>query len=345
MLQSRGSITIDPICDVTPAVTTTYTVEVGCQAMPGCIDSADVTVEVIPFPEPILGSLGPICVGDSVTLDASATDPRGCAVALDYRFLEGPTEIRPWGPSPSHGPLAPGASTSYTVEARCTVAPGCTDTTSTSLDVVALPTAAAGVDVGICEMVPTTLDASGSVDPGCPGGLEYEWREGANVERPWDADPTWNPPTTTAGSTTYTVYVRCVGPPGCEHSDDVVVRVDRCALAVDYDRYGARLVELDGVRVVEVSWRTLLEDGTIGFLIERASAASGPYVTLDGVAPIGANRDYSFIDSTFDPTAGIWYRVVELTEAGRGDQTPPFTLDGQDEAVSTGGRRRGSTRR
>jgi len=317
-----------PVCDVLPPVTTTYQLEVACLDAPTCVAVRDVTVEVLPTPSAELRSLDPICVGEPTTLDAAASDPRGCPVPLEYRFLDGATEIRPWGTGSTHGPLTPATSTIYTVEVRCSATPGCSELAQVSIDVVPLPTADAGADASVCEMQPITLDGSTSTDPGCPGGLLYEWRDGATVVRPADPDPTWSPPTALAGTTTYTLVVSCAGPPGCEASDAVTVEVRVCSLAVTFDLYRA-VAQRDGT--VLVTWKTLEEDGTLGFIIERALSSDGPFVAAGDHEARGPGFRYELRDTDVAKGAHAWYRIVELTSRGRGDATPAFRPARTDE--------------
>ena len=115
-------------------------------------------------------------------------------------------------------------------------------------EVVPIPVAEAGDDVTVCWDNALILDACDSTDLGCPGGLVYEWRDGATVVRAEGPDPTYMPPTrTSGGSTTYTVVVRCASDPGCESSDEVVVTVDLC-LAVQFGAYAAAWTEVEVVK-------------------------------------------------------------------------------------------------
>ena len=145
---------------------------------------------------------------------------------------------------------------------------------------VATPAAAAGPDRLLCPGEPVLLDASASAFPGCPVPPLYEWSVGPLVVRPAAPDPTYIPPTGAVGSTTYTVAVTCPALPGCAASDDVIVRVASCTLAVRFDHYEAVSRERD----VRISWSTLEENGTNFFVVERATAASGPFVALVPVA-------------------------------------------------------------
>ena len=67
----------------------------------------------------------------------------------------------------------------------------------------ALALAQAGPDQRFCAGGSTTLDASGSSIPDCPGGLEYQWSVGGTPVAPWSTTPTLpvTPAATSAGVT------------------------------------------------------------------------------------------------------------------------------------------------
>ena len=141
--------------------------------------------------------------------------------------------------------------------------------------------------------------------------------------RPASFSPTWIPPTITAGTTTYTVVVRCAAEPMCEGRDDVVVEVRACPLSVRFDRLDAAW-PTDGT-ALQVTWSTLSEDGTTAFQVERGAAADGPFQPVGApVLAAGAGHPYRFTDPTAAPATRPWYRVVELVGAERGDRSPAF---------------------
>jgi len=273
-----------------------------------------------------------ICAGNTAALDGSGSLPCD-ASGLEYRWLEGAIVVPgcDWSLTPTCD-VAPAVTTTYTLEVSCLGLPAaCTtfDTVTIIVESIPVPTADAGAGASVCEMQPVTLDASGSTDPGCPGGLVYEWRDGATVVRPADPDPTWSPPTAIAGTATYTVMVSCAGPPGCEASNDVTVEVRACALAVRFDVYRA-VVQRDGG--VLVTWRTLEEDGTLGFVVERVVTADGSFVAAGDHEAGGPGFRYEVRDTDVAKGAHAWYRIVELTSRGRGDATPAFRPARTDES-------------
>jgi len=281
-----------------------------------------------------------ICSSAIATLDGAGSTPCDAA-GLEYRWMEGATVLPGCGWSTiATCDVMPAVTTTYTLEVSCLGSPtACVMSDTVNVDVVAVPApiAAAGADESVCEMHGSTLDASSSTDLGCPGGLVYEWRDGATVVRPADPDPTWSPPTALAGTTTYTVVVNCAGPPGCEGSDDVTVEVRSCSLAVTFDVYRAA-VQRDGT--VLVTWKTLEEDGTLGFVVERAPSSTGPFVAAGDHEARGPGYRYTVRDADVANAVHALYRIVELTSSGRGDATPAFRPARTDESGAS--RSRGS---
>ncbi|RMF75963.1 MAG: hypothetical protein D6738_02530, partial [Acidobacteria bacterium] len=80
---------------------------------------------------------------------------------------------------------------------------------------------------------------------------------------------------------------------------------------------------------VEVSWKTSLEDGVVGFYVSRALTENGTFERVSGLIPAnGEPSAYNFVDS-IDPSAfqgrvaasGLYYRV-ETVDID--DNTKPF---------------------
>jgi len=177
-----------------------------------------------------------------------------------------------------------------------------------------------GRPLTICVGSATVLDASGS--SGCGAlGMEFRWLDGATVACDWSTDPTCA--VMPAATTTYTVEVACVGSADCIGSAPVVVEVRSCSLEVQFDRFEAAWRSREPP-VVEVSWRTTLEQGTLGFVVERATSSSGPFVVIGDTEARGAGADYALRDAT--AVVDGWYRIVEMTMSGRGDRSVPFQV-------------------
>ena len=94
------------------------------------------------------------------------------------------------------------------------------------------------------------------------------------------------------------------------------------------------------------TWATLMEEGTLGFKVERANEPSGPFTVVgDWVEAQGPGYPYTFRDDSAEPGTRPWYRVVENTVDGRGDVTRVLQVrDWQGRGNATGGRSRSRSR-
>jgi len=147
------------------------------------------------IPKPGVGCLCPIapianpgepktlCEGETTTLDGSASSPCD-ASGLDYRWLDGTTEVCPLSPTPTCD-VTPTTTTTYTLEVTCRGASACGVTRATVTIVVV--SGAAPDDLG------NTLRAVrriGDVDlswAGAPRALTYNLYRGT-------AKGSWPPP-------------------------------------------------------------------------------------------------------------------------------------------------------
>ncbi len=182
---------------VNPIVNTLYSV-IGTDVN-GCTASDSTTVIINPVP--IISAQAQqstLCIGQSTSITASG--------AVTYSW------------SPSNGLSAtsgsmviatPGLSLTYTIIG--TNATGCKDTTTISLIVNSLPSAAAGVDENICEGSSVQLNAS--------GGTTYEWSPATGLSSTNIADPIASPTSTIS----YIVIVANLN--GCFASDTIQVVV------------------------------------------------------------------------------------------------------------------------
>ncbi|WP_179367662.1 Ig-like domain-containing protein [Winogradskyella forsetii] len=180
---STGETTAE--ISVTPEVTTTYTV-VG-EGDNGCQTTADIIVTVVDQLNANAGQDVSICLGDSVTLNASG--------GVTYTWNTGGT-----GATPT---ITPTETTTYTVTVEDGF--GNSDSDEVTVTVNPVPTANAGEDQTICQGQAVTLTASAE------GGNSYLWSTGETT-----ASITVNP-------TEDTIYTVEVSNEFCSHSDDVTV--------------------------------------------------------------------------------------------------------------------------
>ncbi len=174
------------VLQVSPAITTTYTVTVtgnnGCKAV------GSSTVNVFDKPVADAGQDQVICTGSSTILSASG----------------GASYIWSNGEKNQKIEVKPAATSTYVV----TVSAGsCASVDTVIVTVNPLPIANAGTDQSICQGASTSLTAS--------GGVKYEWNNGAST-------PTIN--IMPFATTTYTVTVEDSN--GCKASDVVIVVVN-----------------------------------------------------------------------------------------------------------------------
>ncbi|WP_369994785.1 Ig-like domain-containing protein [Winogradskyella sp.] len=181
---STGETT--PFINVTPTVTTTYTVtSLGSN---GCSTIEEVTVTVVPEVIADAGTDSTICAGESVTLNATG----GTIYSWDNG--EATAEIT----------VTPLVTTTYTVTVEDNY--GYTDTDSVTVTVNETPDITVSEDVAIFDGETVTLTAS--------GGNNYQWNTGETTAS-IDVSP--------SETTTYTVVSTAVG--GCADIEQVTVTI------------------------------------------------------------------------------------------------------------------------
>lgn len=204
----------NPTVSLAGGSTQTYTLTVTSQH--GCTSTDDVTITVNPVVIADAGANDTIggCVGQSTTLDASASSGAGISYS--------------WSPAASlsnaniANPVAsPSATTTYTV--TVTDDEGCTATATVEVFVESAPVADAGADVSIgdCPGQSTTLDASASTGK----NITYSWSPAASLSDATIANPVASP----AATTTYTLTI--TDEFGCTSTDQVTVTVDPAPVA------------------------------------------------------------------------------------------------------------------
>ncbi|MFN4246166.1 MAG: PKD domain-containing protein [Flavipsychrobacter sp.] len=162
----------------TPTTATTYTVT-GTDAN-GCVNTANVTVNVNALPTVSAGSNVTICNGSSTTLNATG--------ASTYVWTPASTLSCSTCVSTVATPIT---TTTYTVTG--TDANGCVNTSTVTVNVNPLPNVSAGSNVAICAGASTTLGASGATS--------YVWTPASTLSCSTCVSPVATP----ASTTTYTV--------------------------------------------------------------------------------------------------------------------------------------------
>ncbi|MCX6318534.1 MAG: PKD domain-containing protein [Bacteroidetes bacterium] len=163
----------------------------------GCIDTADVTFEVLDKPIITLAFKDTlICRNDAVQLNAEGNGAFSWTPLINI--------INPNTPNPT---VSPTVTTTYYVRLNDN---GCINDDSVRVRVVNVVTLRAANDTTICLGDPVQLNASSD-------GLQFSWSPAATLNNP----NIINPIATPGGTTTYTV-VATIG--SCRAADDVVVR-------------------------------------------------------------------------------------------------------------------------
>ncbi|MFH0864848.1 MAG: PKD domain-containing protein [Bacteroidota bacterium] len=183
--------------NVSPTITTLFTVTVTSAA--GCTASDDVQVTVNPLPNVSAGTDQSICYGNSTMLNASG--------GVQYEWNPTINLSNPFAANPIANPTT---TTTYTV--TVTDANGCSSTDAMTLTVNLLPIASAGPDQSICFGSSTILNAS--------GGINYLWSPGTGLTPTSVYNPTANPTSTTV----YTVTVTDAN--NCFATDDIIITVN-----------------------------------------------------------------------------------------------------------------------
>ncbi|MBS1772852.1 MAG: PKD domain-containing protein [Bacteroidetes bacterium] len=170
-----------------PTTTTTYIVT-GTDAN-GCTDTGMVTVTVNPKPVVSAGADQTICVGNSVSLNATGATSYSWspATGLSCTTCANPT-------------ANPSTTTTYIVTG--TNANGCTNTDTVIVNVNPLPIVSAGSNVAICSGSSTTLTATGATS--------YSWSPATGLSCTTCASPIATPSATTTCTVTGTNANGCV---------------------------------------------------------------------------------------------------------------------------------------
>lgn len=165
---------------VSPSATEIFTVS--ATASNGCVGTQTATVNVNALPVAAAGADESICNGGSVTLNASGGTSYSWspATGLSSTIVNNPTVT---------------ISSTQTYTLTVTDVNGCQNTDNLTVNVVTLPVANAGVNVGVCPGASTTLNGS--------GGTSFTWSPATGLSDPTIANPVCTP----ASTTNYTLVV------------------------------------------------------------------------------------------------------------------------------------------
>lgn len=177
---------------VYPYDTTVYTVTVQDK---GCIDSATVTVNVLPFITVSIGADTAICKTDSITL-------RPVSYALSYLWTESGAGNTLSNSTTKYPKAAPQVTTTYYVTANLG---HCQDTAHTTVYVSPYPTAAITADTGICFGKTIRLQAS-------TAAAYYSWSPAGSVYPSTSLTPLASPQQTTTYYFTFRDTFYCPKP-------------------------------------------------------------------------------------------------------------------------------------
>jgi len=204
-----GFTSTNATVSVSPAATTTYTLEVSDSH--GCTDSETQTVTVDAAPLATITATNDTigsCVGQSTTIDASTSTGNG----ITYSWTSNPAGFTSTLASPAA--ISPAATTTYTVVITDTY--GCTSTDNQLITVEAAPVADAGTPATICSGNATTLDATASTG----SSITYAWTSSPAGFNSTVASPSVSP----GVNTTYTVEITDKN--GCTSTDNVLITVN-----------------------------------------------------------------------------------------------------------------------
>jgi gliding motility-associated-like protein len=207
----------------TPAATATYTLT-GTDAN-GCINTDQVLVTVNPLPVVNAGTDQTVCIGASVTLNATG--------AATYS----------WSPVITNGvAFTPAATTTYTVTGTSAV--GCISTDAVLVTVNPLPVVNAGADQTVCAGTAVTLTATGATS--------YTWTGGVANGVSF----------TPAATATYTVTGTNAN--GCINTDAVTVTVNPLPIVnagTDQTVCNGATVTLTATGATTYTWTPVITNG------------------------------------------------------------------------------------
>jgi hypothetical protein len=194
--------------DLETSTPDTYTVTYSFSDVNGCANSTTAQVIIVPLPTASISYAGtPYCATGvaSVTQNGAGGGTYSGSSGLVIDVNTGEIDL---------GASTPGNHTvTYTFDNQGSSPPAiCSNTTTTSVVINALPNVQAGADVAICIGQSVQLNATGA--------SSYAWSPSANLDNNAIADPTFN------GSATTVLTVVGTDANSCQNSDNVTVTVN-----------------------------------------------------------------------------------------------------------------------
>jgi hypothetical protein len=166
---------------VSPSSTTTYTVTL--ETGPGCMDTDQVTVNVLPRPDAAF-SFGPDddCAGTAVNFVNESSNCPGCDYSWDFDNPASGGNNSSSDPDPDHQFVADGNGVSlFNVTLTVTAANGCSDSFSQVVSVGETPTAVLNEDVNFTQCIGFDEFYAYVTDASAPAGIAnyyIDWGDG-----------------------------------------------------------------------------------------------------------------------------------------------------------------------
>ncbi|MFN8145353.1 MAG: PKD domain-containing protein [Bacteroidia bacterium] len=252
--------------NVTPNTTTTYNVL--ATNTYGCVDNAQVTVNVHAIPVASFTNSGAVCQFNNVSFTDQSSVNNETITAWSWDFGN---SISANTQNPEVPYNAPG---NYTISLVVTSAAGCKDTVTQALNIWAKPVAAAS-HVDVCFGNPVNFDNTSSISDATP--LAYSWNLGDNTVSA-NATP----------SHTYSSY-------GNYQATMVVTSTHGCVDSVN------RSVNVFALPIAAFSTNTVCEDASASF-VDGSSIPDGNISTWywtfgDGNTGTDPSPNHSYVDA------------------------------------------------
>ena len=276
---TQNNVPSSPVTrNVSPAVTTTYTIasfhDIYCEGT----DTGAAVITVSPNPTATVTGTAQICPGGATNIQAALTGTGPWTLV----WSDGVTQSNV-AASPAARTVSPGATTTYSVTSVTDASCAGTSSGSAVVTVTSPPTAAASGAAEICAGASTPLSGS--------GGVSCSWAPATGLSNPSSCAPTASPATTTTYTLTVTNASGCVS----TNAPTVTVVVEPKPTAT-------------------VSGTAAVCDGS-STTIQAALTGSGPWTVVwsDGVTQ--SNVAASPATRSVSPAATTTYTVTSVSDA------------------------------